>query len=306
VRQATLLERLHAAPAWGIAGVLAIACAQAAEVGPSEHRGHVSVDYQFVHVDGFEASTGKRDIGTTDSHSLHFELGYALTDRLTLSVGLPLVRKRYKGDAPHDPLSIVPPADQENIDDGKYRTEFQDWHFGASYRAWETASFSVSPFVAFGIPSNDYPFFAHAAVGQNLWKFDVGAELMYVPALYYFYARLAPSYVFVEETKGVNIDHWRINGEVGYFFNDRISGKVFTIVKEGHGLRSPEDFPVRNDDFWFHHDQMIKHNFVNAGLGLDWQITPIHRVNVSWMTMVHADNVHIMKYALTLGWSTSF
>lgn len=281
--------------------------APAAGAAPGEHRGHFSMDYQYIHIDGFEATTGKLDIGTTDTHSLYFDVAYAITDRWTVSVGIPLVRKRYQGPVPHDPDAIVPPQDQELIDDGDYHTDFQDFHFGASYLAWETPTWSVAPFVGYGVPSNDYPFFGHAAVGQNLWRFDLGAHIAYHPALSYFFATLSPSYVWVEETQGVNIDHWLINGEVGYQFADGVAGKVFAIAKEGNGLDFPDDFPPpRNDAFWFNHDRMVRHNYLNVGVGVDWQINSTHRAHLSWMTMVHADQVHVMEDAITVGWSRSF
>jgi len=51
---------------------------------------------------------------------------------------------------------------------------------------------------------------------------------------------------------------------------------------------------------------MVRHNYVNVGVGLDWQINSTHRAHLSWMTMGHADQVHVMEDAITVGWSRSF
>lgn len=116
------LSLLHASPA-------------SAEEGRKGH-GHVSVGYQYISVDGFEASTGTLEIGTTDTHSLFFEIDYNITDRVSLYAGLPLIRKRYQGPFPHSVAGLDAPNDTAPfIDDGKYRTEWQDFRFGARYLA---------------------------------------------------------------------------------------------------------------------------------------------------------------------------
>ncbi|TXS93012.1 transporter [Parahaliea maris] len=267
----------------------------------------MSIGYQYIHIDGYEATFGKLDLGTTDTHILNFDVSFAVTDRWSVSLGIPLVRKRYHGPLPHDPDSIIPPADQENIDDGKFRTDFQDFHLGVNYRAWENANFSFSPFISYGTPSHDYPFFGNAAIGQNLWKLELGFDLVYVPTFSYWYFRFAPSYEFVEETLGVNINNVRVNAAAGYFVTDRVSLNAFVLAKQGKGLDFPEDFPPpRNDEFWFNHDRMARHNYVNLGLGLEWQVDPMYHVSLSWMTMVHAEQTHIMQDTITMGLSKAF
>ena len=116
--------------ACAIAALLLLPSAAFAE-GP--HRGHWSISYQHIKVDGFESSIGELDIGTTDTHTLHFEVDYQLTERIALVAGIPLVRKKYEGGGPHVPTSINPPQDDKFIDDGDYHTEFQDFQFGVRY-----------------------------------------------------------------------------------------------------------------------------------------------------------------------------
>ena len=130
---------------------------------------------------------------------------------------------------------------------------------------------------------------------------DLGSRFIYQPPFSDAWYRLDISYVFVEETLGVNIDHWRINAEVGYFLNPRWSLRGFLLIKEGDGLVFPDDFPPpRTDERWFQHDRMVRHNYVNAGLGLDWNVNQNYQLGVSALTMVHADQVHIVDYAFTL------
>lgn len=269
-------------------------------------RGYFAASYQYIRTDGFEATTGKLDVGTTDTHSLNLEFGYHFAERWAVAVGIPLIRKRYRGPVPHDPRLLDPPRDSQFIDDGRYHTDFQDWFFKLSYLAREGV-LRIEPFAALGVPSNDYPFFGASAVGQNLNKLDVGAEFTYTPPISDAWYRLDLSYVFVEETLGVNIDHWRIHAEAGYFFSPRWSGRIFVLAKEGNGLNFPDNFPPpRTGERWYQHDRMVKHNYVNAGVGVGWMFDPRYRLSISALTTVHGDQVFPVDYAFTIGISRSF
>lgn len=271
-----------------------------------EPRGLVTISYQRIAVDGFEGASGELPIGEIETHTLHIEIDYQLAPRWTLVAGIPFVRERYSGPAPHDPLALDPPRnDVRNVDTGKWNSDFQDFRLGVRYLARD-ALLGIEPFVELAIPSNDYPFFGHAAIGQNLWKAELGSTFTWSPGLSDAYYRLDIAYVFVEQTLGVNIDHWHIRAEAGYFFSRRLSGRVFLIHKNGHGLTFPTDFPNRTDENWYQHDRTIKHNFTNVGAGADWQMNERYRVSSSLMTMTRAEQVHKMDYAITVALSRAF
>ena len=290
----------------GVSITLWVLAPVATAEGPHGHRGHWSISYQQIRVDGFESSIGELDIGTTDTQTLNFEVSYRVGDRTTLHVGVPLVRKRYQGGGPHRPETIVPAKDDQFIDDGSYHTEFQDFLLGVSFLAYD-GPIRIEPFLNYGLPSHDYPHFGHAAVGQNLWKLELGTRLTYRPALSDFYFRLDPSYVFVEKTLGVSINHWRAHGEIGYNFGNGMVGRVFVQTKQGDGLDFPDDFPPpRNTERWFQHDRMVKHNYTNAGVGVDWHFGGRTSVSASFFKMVQEEQVHILDYAFSVGISRSF
>ena len=283
--------------------------ALAQSVGDSPaNRLHFYAGYQFVSIDGYQATAGKVDIGDIDIHSIDVEIQYDLGEKWTLIGGLPWIRKRYVGHLPHDPLSIIPPhTDSEFLDDGEYHSSFMDFRLGARYLARSAPAYTVSPFVFFGVPSSDYTFFANAAVGQQLNRLEVGAEVGFRPNFNNFYFQWAISRVFVEETLGVNIDHWKFDTTVGYFVNPNLSVRSFVLVKEGNGLAFPDDFPLpRNTEWWFQHDRTIRHNYANAGLGVDWQFDSGNVVSLSVMKMVHADQVHTIDHSMTLEFTRSY
>jgi hypothetical protein len=283
----------------------------AAEVESRKGSGQLVLAYQFNTTDGFESSIGDLPIGSIDTHVINFELEYAITDRLTVIAGIPYVRKRYNnGPLPHDPLLLDPPRpDVENVDLGNWNTDFQDFNFGAKYRAREGA-FSVEPFFYFGIPSSNYPFYGNAAVGQQLKRLQVGSSLMWYPGLSNAYYRTDIGYVFVEETLGVSTNYWNLRVEAGYQFAPRITGRLFGLLKKGSGLSVPDDFPgfpgELTDELWYQHDRTLKHNYMNIGIGLDWVLNNHYTVSSNYMTMVWADQVNILDYALTLSIARAF
>ncbi|MDX1482555.1 MAG: hypothetical protein R3315_12805 [Woeseiaceae bacterium] len=281
--------------------------AQAADEESRAGHGSYSITYQYIKVDGYEGLNGKSPIGEVYTHTLNFEIDYHITDRWTLVAGIPFVRERYEGDRPHDPLALDPPRpDVKNVDTGDWNQGFQDFHLGARYLA-RSGFLSIEPYVYLGIPSHDYEHFGHAAIGQNLWKVDVGSTFLYVPPISDAYYRLDLGYVFVEETLGTNIDHWLIRAEAGYAFSEKINGRVFSIFKNGNGLTSgPADFPSRTSPRWFQHDRMLKHNFTTAGVGLDFALSRRHQLSTAVLTMVQQEQVHILEYAFVLSFSQLF
>lgn len=274
--------------------------------------GYFSLSYQYVSVDGFESSIGKLPTGTVESHALIFDIEYFISDKIALFAGIPYFRKQHQGAALHDPLSLDPPRPHiENIDQGVWNSGFQDFLLGIRYLA-KDGPFVIEPFASFGVPSQQYPFFGAAAVGQRLLRFEIGTSFVWFPGLSNAYYRADIAYVFVEKTLGVNINHWKVNAEVGYHFTPRLTGRAFMLLKDGKGLSVPEDFLsvegvfVMTDEKWYQHDRLIKHNYMNAGIGLDWAVNEKYLLSANVMIQPWAEQVHAMEYAVTVGMSRSF
>jgi hypothetical protein len=290
-----------------LAGAMVVSSLAAPAVA-EENKGYWSLYYQQIKVHRMQIDTGEIDIGTVDTQSLNFELAYRIGTRTTLHFGIPLVRKRYQGPGPHRPDLIDPPKPDKFIDDGSYHMAFQDFLLGVSYRVLDGDQWLVEPFVYYGLPSHDYPHFGHAAVGQNLWRVEFGTRLVYRPPFSDFYFRLDPSYVFVEETLGVNINHWRAFFETGYFFGRGMVGRAFVMTKQGNGLGFPGDFQDTDttSEKWFQHDRLVKHSYTNAGLGFDFYLGSKNRVGAAVFRTIQADVVHKADWVLNVGISRAF
>jgi hypothetical protein len=281
---------------------------EAGEPNEDSRAGHgtVTIAYQHQTADSFQATTGEIYIGPVDTHALNLEIEYGLTDRLTLVAGLPYIHRRYQGSLQHDPLLLDPPRPYiENVDQGQWNNAFQDFHLGLRYRL-RASRVAIEPHVFIGAPSNEYPFFGNAAVGTHQTRLEVGSSFVVSPGLSDAYYGFDVSYAFVEKVLGVSVNHWRINAEIGYFFTRRLSGRVFALIKEGRGLDFPDDFSSRTDERWYQHDRLVKHNYVNIGLGLTWSFGDNYSLSTSWMTMTHAEIVHVMDDAFDFTVARSF
>jgi hypothetical protein len=296
-----------------VLGISLTTQAFADEVLPSEDvdhaagRGSVSIAYQTISVNRFNIGESDVDIGEVLTHSLYLEINYAITDRLQITAGLPYIKKRYDGPGQHDPMTLVPPRPYVPfLDDGNYHSDFQDFFFGLKY-LWRTDPLIVEPFVNLHIPSNNYPHFAQAAAGQNVFKMEVGVDLIkYMPFSYWYY-RVETSYTFVEKTLDVSTNHFRLNGEIGYFFTQGFSANLFVQAKYGKG-GSATDFPPssRTDERWYQHDRTSKHNITNAGIGADWFFADKYQLYGSAFTTVWGDTVHLVDLAWSIGISRYF
>lgn len=280
---------------------------QSADEASRAGHGIASLTYQRQAADSFQASTGELYIGPVNTEALNLELEYHLGEKLTLTAGIPYIRKRYQGSLQHDPLLLDPPRPYvENIDQGDWNSSFQDIHIGARYLVKSSPRSTIEPYVLLGTPSHEYPFFGHAAVGQHQRRMILGSSFVFAPGLSDAYFGFDVGYEFVEKVLGVSVNNWRASGEIGYFFTPRFSGRVFTLIKHGRGLDFPDDFPTpRTGELWYQHDRLVKHNYINMGLGMGWTFSDDYRLSASWMTMTDPDMVHVLDYAfdLTLSWS---
>jgi len=269
------------------------------------YRHQMTFTYQYFETEGLGTDSQTLPSGKTYGHAVDFEFNQAFRDRWTLTLGLPLIAKRYEGTSPHTPWTIVPPrTDSEFLDDGDYHTDLQDLRVGIRYLAKDGPTI-IEPFVMIGVPSHDYTFFAQAAVGPRLKRVEVGVDFTYQPPFSNFFFKVAPSREFLEETLGYNVDHWRLDAEVGYFVNAAIDVRFFVSGRDGKGL-SAADYTRFDDELWYYHDQITRHNYLNAGAGVDWALSERNHLTGALLRMVHAQDVHVLKYAVSVSVARSF
>jgi len=264
--------------------------------------GSVFLDYQYIDVRKFQNGVNEVPIGEVQTQSLYLQVDYVVSERLRLELGIPYIKKRASGAPTHNPATLDPPHPEVSfIDDGKYRGKFQDFYFGANY-LWINNPVRLEPFFHVFIPSHDYQFFANSAVGQDLWRVEFGLELTHFLPFSDWYYRAGVGYNIMEQTVGVNVNHFRFNAELGYFFTPNFSLNVFGIARKGNG-NSAQAFPPwkRTDEAWFQHDRTTRHGSANVGVGADWFFHDNLELSANAFTTVWGDSVHWVDFAGSIG-----
>lgn len=302
-------------------GGLAVSTPVLAEKGDASLR----IEYQFIHTGNFHEENFEFDYWTTDTQAALVSGDYSVTDRLTVFASLPYVRKRFNAGAlyggdPHNPndpwwIDFVPP-DKRFWDDGKYHSDFQDFSIGVAYLAREGA-LTITPYIGYGVPASDYPFYAKAAIGLNLWTIPVGTTFTIVPHFSDWYVSGNLAYVFSEKPLGINVDYWLVHLSAGYWFKPGFSVNVFAGLKYvREGLKMPSDFtddPFYGnypDEFdtqeWWQHDRLIGHRNLNVGVGFDYFLNDKYKLSGTAFTGVWAQQSNEVDKAFTMALTRYF
>ena len=228
------------------------------------------------------------DDGHIRTITIGLGLSYAISDRFAFDFAVPYIFGKYDGDDPHVAL------DGTTIDNGNYHGAFQDYQFGLRFGAL-TEPFVLTPYVGVVIPSHDYRYFAHSAVGRDLRRFLIGffAGRRLDPLLENGYVQLRYSYAFVQEVLGIFHDESTADLTLGYFLTPKLGVRGLLSYKYTHGGLSagnsdaefaalfcdpalpPEEQcgPTDSSPYWQHHDQITHEVFLNAGAGLTYALT---------------------------------
>ena len=309
--------RTRALLSWSIAALaLAGSAVRAQEItrDPTERRGEIDITYQYSKESNLETDNiGTIPTNVVTTQSLDFNVRYALKERWTIEGGLPLVSRKWGADGmlPEDPLgyvhnpnNLIPPHPEDHFtDDGHYQTYFQDWRLGGRYLLFRDPVI-IEPYVVIGFPATDYPFLGSAAPGEHLKRTEVGSTFAYRPPFLNWYFSVEIGYQFVEKVLDVNKNATRTDAEVVYFASPTVAVKLFASSKYGGGIEPPS--PDLASPIWYHHDQLVRHNYMNAGIGTDWTLSSRNIINFSWIQMVKAEDIFHLKGALSFSLQRNF
>jgi len=285
-------------------------------------------EYQFIRTGIFHSRDLEFNYWTTDTQVAMLSGDYAINDRWTVFAALPYVRKRFNsevpwGGDPHNPndpywIDFVPP-DKSFWDDGDYHGALQDFSIGFSYR-FAKGPWTLHPYISYGVPATDYPFFAKSAIGLNLWTVPVGMSFSFVPYFSDWHFDGNVAYVFSEKPLGYNVDYWLVHLSAGYWFKANLSVNAFLslkYVRDGLSQLSqdmlsddasippvyPDDFDTR--EFW-NHDRLVRHRNLNFGLGADYFFSPKWKLSGSAYQSIWTEESNEVDFGLTLGFTRYF
>jgi hypothetical protein len=258
--------------------------------------GSVTLSYQNIYVHDHVFSVGNAvDIGHVLSNALSLDVDYSVTRRLAVRVALPYVAAKYYGSHPH----------QLPIDNGSYHPAFQDLSVDLRYNV-STRPVVFTPFFRVVIPSHDYEYFAHSAVGRDLHEYHVGANFgrRLSPALPKAYLQARYSYAFVERILGISPNRSDAEFQFGYFLTRRLS--VLGMSQWMHTNRGV-DFVYGlyhgglSDDEYHHHDQIVKTTLLDVGGGAAYAVNRSLEMFLSVGRSVAGRNGHLHAAVITAG-----
>jgi hypothetical protein len=270
----------------------------------AEGRGEMALTYQYQRAQDLVSEDFVIASAPITTHLVDFAVSYRVNDRWTVNAGLPVISREWKGGPSHNPLNIVPPQyDSEFVDDNHFHTFLQDLRLGAGYLLlYDPVSLEVH--LEYGIPASDYPFFAASAVGRNLQTIEVGATASYRPPFLPWFFSMRTGYVMTDKVLGVDTNAVRVTADATRFMNERIALNVFITSKNGKGITPPR--APSNTELWYRHDQIIRHNYINLGIGVNWALGDRHVLNFTTLRMIHVEDVFKLRDALSVTLSRSF
>jgi hypothetical protein len=244
-----------------------------------------------------------RDRGHMQTNFATMGLTYGVSDRLALSAGLPYVVSKYYGPAPH----TLP------TDNGDFHGTFSDYRIDVRYQALK-APLVLTPFVATIIPSHDYTYFAHSAVGRHVREYLLGTYFAKIldPVVPNTYVQGRYSYAFAQRILGVRHDRSDVDLAVGHFLTPSLDLRAIGSWAHTHGgielppAGTPEADALRNSIYWPHHDQLGRESYVDVGGGVGYVLTGSVDVFASYVTTVWGKNSHKIKHGFNVGFSWGF
>lgn len=300
-----------------LVGGMSAAPAQAQ--GQKKGDASIRVEFQFIRNGTFAFDLGEADYWETDTQVALFSGDYALTDRLTVFAALPYVRKRFNdtsdfGGDPHNPNDAYwvdyVPSDKSFWDDGDYHSHWQDFSIGMSYVLTDGPRLTVSPFISYGVPASDYPFFAKAAIGKNLWTLPVGLTASFVPYFSDWRFDGSVAYVFSEKPLDENVDYSTYHLSAGYWFRSNLLVNVFVAGKHTWEGFEFSDFQedvftaVYPDDYdteeWYNHDRLFAASHTTVGAGFEYFVNEDYKLSGSGYTGTDAESSNEIDWAFTI------
>jgi hypothetical protein len=239
--------------------------------------GSVTAAWQFVQNTGHRFSDGFLVArGQSVTMSALFELDYGITDRLSVTAGMPYVFAKYTGALP--PPSFLP------VDACRcWHSGFQDLFLAARYRFGDD-NWAITPVVRYVHPSHNYRYVGEAVVGRNLQEAQVGVNAGL--RLHGFLRRASVetgyTYSFVEKPiRDISINRSNAFFDAGYALTSRMYIHGVALRQQTHGglrIGSPTGRPffppgeLNTPERFAQRDRLLSTQYWQAGGGVAYSL----------------------------------
>jgi len=278
---------------------------------PEQGDGAISFSYQRIDNTGHRLTDGAFvDAGHSLDMSLYLEGEYAITNRFTVTAGLPFVFTKYTD--PNGPPPPIPylPWEQCHC----WQMGFQDFEFSGRYNL-VSGRFAFTPVVAAVVPSQNYEYRGETALGRDLKElrigFDVGQRLDRISRNLSVQGHY--TYAFVERV--LNIPDNRSNGSIEgvYVVKKRLALRGFSGWQVTHGGLQLGSMPpaalvfpgeVDTPELLAEHDRLLRDDNWRAGGGLAYSFNKVD-VFANYIAYLSGTDTHAGR-VVTVGFSVPF
>jgi hypothetical protein len=272
---------------------------------PPQGDAFMSVVFTNMFVENHFLPDYRVDVGHIDTNVALFDVTYGVTDRMAVTVGIPLVMSRYQGAFPHQPTNPDAP------DNSGWNSTFSDLRFNVRYNLLR-GPVAITPYVGSLVPSHAYDHVAHAAPGKNLRELQLGvaaAGLLdrFVPGMF---VQGRVGFAVVEETVGIRPNYSSGDIELGYFVTPGF--RIFGMAAGRYG-HAGIDLPIPSiarvvlpPEQFLNHDQIVREHFLNVSAGASVAITESVDLFGAFMKQVTGRNTHEISRAISVGMSWAF
>jgi hypothetical protein len=257
----------------------------------------VSVVYQDINNTNHRLTDGSLFDGyDSRSRGALLSVDYAITDRLSFSVGLPYLGAKYTGP---EPSLFGLPLDECFC----WNHGWQDVSATVRYNV-SNGAFALTPSISFGVPSHAYDYFGEAVLGRNLNEvrvaIDVGRRMDAISDRLSISGRY--SYALVEKVLDLPNNRSNMALETGFMATRRLSTRLgFTWQRSHGGLRSTEFTTVEEYE---QYDRIIRDNHFHIAGGLAYSF-PGFDVFASYLHYASGTDTHVGR-VITTGISWPF
>jgi hypothetical protein len=272
-----------------------------------------AVTYQQIKITERELVVLRENFGEITLRSAYFEFDRGLTDRLALTVTLPLKSNRYVGDKPHDPTLLRNDHGEQLLDDGRFHTNFGDLGVNLRWLWRSTGRTAITPFVGFYTPSNDYPLYTETQAGRGQWRLDLGfnAAGRLGPPRLNLQWQAGYAYSFMEETRPSDAPARRVNSsQVTLELGWRATPRLMPYVTVGyytthHGLQLTEFVDPFVSDQFYYHDQLLPWEQTTWAAGTRYSLSDRVGLYFSFGRSAHVEFGHFYEPAFSFGFNRS-
>jgi hypothetical protein len=115
--------------------------------------------------------------------------------------------------------------------------------------------------------------------------------------------------VLAEKTLGISVHHSHFDLELGWFASPRLDVRASCLDKFGNGVqfsRLAQLTAGSTNNYWYHEDQIIAHEYASCGGGLDYDLGNRYALAAGVQREVWGSSVFDFKYDLELRLTRSF